>query len=342
MIIAKTPYRVSFAGGCSDIDSFYLSNGPGMVLNATIDKYLYTIVHPNNQRGITTKFSEIDHVLDVEQLQSHIAREALKLMKCDKQDIVIHSFGDIPPGTGLGSSSAFAVSLLHALSYYQGYRDVDANALAEKACSIEIDRLRHPIGKQDQYATAFGGLKLYGFHRDNSVSITPITVDDEIAAKLQSNLLLFFTGRTRKTSTVLQNIRSNIHYNPKIVKEMASLSDEGRQCLIDGDLLRFANVLHRGWMLKKKLYRESSTQFIDKIYNKALEAGAMGGRLLGAGQNGFFLFYCESKFQNAVRHAIRLEELRFTFSDTGSTVIFSDESIPVHPTLRATHQTTMI
>ncbi len=327
MIISSAPFRVSFAGGGSDI-SFYYQHRRGAVLSTSIDKYIYISIHPYfNARQTLLKYSQNELVNDLAEIRHPVFREVLKEL-WPEGGLEIVSTADIPSGTGLGSSSSFTVALLHAVYAYRG-TFCSKEKLASKACEIEIERLGEPIGKQDQYAAAYGGLNFIEFNSDESVVATPLTLPKETIIQLENSLLLFYTGEQRRTGEILEDQRKKVEHSPKKLEamdRMVELAYEMRDCLIAGDLGGFARVLHENWQLKRSLSSKISHGTIDKYYDRALEYGARGGKLLGAGGGGFLLFYCEPENQEKLRRALfDLPELPFKFDWSGSRVIYVGE-----------------
>ena len=324
MITVRTPFRISFAGGGSDIDSFYTKTY-GAAVSTTINKFMYIIIHPYFHNKIRVKYSKTEDVSSIREIQHPLLRECLKLVRVNK-GVEIASIADVPAGTGLGSSSAFTVGLLHALSLFKN-RTRTKEWLAKTACKIEIEKVKAPIGKQDQYAVAFGGLNYIRFNPDNTVWVEPIIMTAEKKKKLQDNLVLFYVGNERKAGDVLKRQRKNMENQKefRVVQKMTKLAEEMRKVLISGSLDRFGDILHRGWILKKKLADGITSDLLDGYYQKALKAGAIGGKLLGAGGGGFFLFYCDQKKQEKLRSTLGLQELAFSFDSEGVKVVFYDE-----------------
>jgi len=324
MIITKAPFRISFAGGGSDLKSFYERNGYGAVVSTTINKYMYIMLHPYFHDKIRIKYSKLEDVEEIESIKHPIVKACLKLVKIQK-GIEIASIADVPAGTGIGSSSAFTVSLLHAL-YTSKNKFNSKERLAKEACKIEIEILKEPIGKQDQYATSYGGFNYIQFNADGTVFVEPLVFKPEAKRKLQKRLLMFYVGNTRKARTILTKQKKNMKKEEKyvMVQKMVSLAEDMRNYLNRGNLQRFGESLHQGWILKKGLSNNISNPAIDENYNKALKAGAIGGKVLGAGGGGFLLFYCEPKYQNAVRNTLNLRELKFNLDSEGSKIIYLD------------------
>ncbi len=327
MIITRTPFRVSFAGGGSDLPSFYLKQR-GCVLSTSINKYMYLSVHPFfNKKQIHIKYSKTELVNSVEDIQHPIVREAMKLLNVPA-GIEITSTADVPSGTGLGSSSSFTVGLLNLL-YGLKEKFVSKEMLAKEACKIEIDILKEPIGKQDQYAAAYGGLNFIEFHTDNTVSLQPILMGNQLKKELNHNLVMFYTGDTRSASSILTNQSREMDNENKFktMVKMTMLAEELRDSLHNSDLTSFGEILHKGWLLKQSLTDNISNEKVNQIYNTGLSNGAMGGKLLGAGGGGFILFYCEKEKQERLRNALKdLQELGFFFDNAGSKHIYIEET----------------
>jgi D-glycero-alpha-D-manno-heptose-7-phosphate kinase len=320
MIISKTPFRISFAGGGTDLNEFYKIN-PGAVISTTIDKYMYLTINKRFDDTIRVSYSKTEIVDNVNKIKHPIAREALKLTGILK-GVEIVSMADIPAGTGLGSSSSFTVGLLNILHAYKGQHK-SAEELAREACKIEIDILKEPIGKQDQYAVAYGGLNHIQFNNDETVFVDKVICSRQTKDLLNSNLLLFYTGIARRSNSILSDQRKNTKKNLEYLKAMCGLSFEIKDALIHNDDLKFAGLLHKGWLFKKKLSGDISNVKIDYYYKKALETGALGGKLLGAGGGGFLLVYCEKKYQKELRAALgSLKETKFMLEPQGTKIIY--------------------
>jgi len=323
MIISRTPMRISFAGGGSDI-SVYYSQGYGSVISTAINKYIYITVNKKFDNLIRVSYSKTEMVESVDKLEHNIIREALKLVGIEKGIDIVY-MGDIPlgsAGVGLGSSSSLAVGVLNALYAYKG-QHVSAEKLAQKACQIEIDILGHPIGKQDQYIAAYGGFNFIRFNRDESVFVDPIICKKEIKDKLNKNLLLFYTGIERISSSILTEQKNNIDDNKRYIDSMVKISEEMRQNIVNNDFKTVGNYLHNGWLNKKKVATKVSNERIDHLYEKAIKAGATGGKISGAGGGGFLLLYCEERFQKNVKEALSdIKETPFNFEPQGSKIIY--------------------
>jgi len=324
MILAKSPFRISFAGGGSDLPDFYRRH-TGVVVSTTIDKAMYIAIHPYFHEKIRIKYSRTEDVFNTSEIQHPLVRECLRIMNIDC-GMEIASFADVPAGTGMGSSSAFTVCLLHALYALAG-KNPTAEELAKTSCHSEIDRAGEPIGKQDQYATAFGGLNCIRFHPDESVEVIPIACSNQTRHKLEKHLMLFYTAGERSASAILQEQGRNMSQPDKFsaVVAMTKLAEELFTALGRNQIDSFGEILHAGWMLKSKLARDITNSAIESNYRLAREAGAEGGKLLGAGSGGFLLLYCRPDKQSQVRDALaHLQEMPFAMSHEGSQVIHND------------------
>ena len=321
MIITKTPFRVSFCGGGSDLASFYEKHG-GCVLSTSINKYMYISVHPYFDSHYTAlKYSENEIVDDISKIKHKIFNCVLN--QTGVSGVEISSTADVPAGTGLGSSSTFTVGLLHTLSCYQGKYASKAK-LAESACDVEINKLGAPIGKQDQYAAAFGGLNFIRFNRDGSVSVSPIVMQPQTYAKLERNLMMFYTGTSRSANAILSEQKQNMSQEDKTknLSQMCMLTEDMKQALEANDLSSFGKIMNDSWELKRTLASGISNPDIDRAYQLALENGALGGKLLGAGGGGFLLFYCEPQNQERVRIALGRRQMDFHFEHDGTSVVY--------------------
>lgn len=321
MIITKTPFRVSFCGGGSDMANFYEKYG-GCVLSTSINKYCYISIHPYfNENQTLLKYSENELVDSPDQIRHRIFRQVLTDMGI--HGVEISSTADIPGGTGLGSSSTFTVGLLNSLNCYKG-KFVSKDKLAKLACEVEIEKLGNPIGKQDQYGAALGGLNFIKFNQDGSVSHEPILMEGKTYKKLQKNLLMFYTGTTRSANTILAEQTRNITSEDKArnLLKMCELAKDMKIALENNDISSFGKILDEGWQLKKELASGIANQAIDEAYEIAMKNGALGGKLLGAGGGGFLLFYCEEEKQEQLKKAIGLKELDFSFERDGTSVIY--------------------
>lgn len=324
MIISRTPFRISFSGGGTDLKKFYKEDY-GAVVSTTINKYMYITVNSLScfyKHKIRISYSKTEIVDNVSEIQHPVVREALKLVGI-VGGIEITSMADIPAGTGMGSSSSFTVGLLNALYAFQG-KSVSPEQLAQEACKIEINLLKEPIGKQDQYAVAYGGLNYIQFNQSEDVFVNPLVSSREIKDKFNNRLMMFYTGITRRANSILKKQNNNIESKKQNLIKMRELAIEIRKVLDEGkELDRVGEILHQGWLLKKELTSGITNNSIDGYYNKALEAGALGGKVLGAGGGGFILLYVSPQKQQKVREVLGdLKELSFRFENQGSTIIY--------------------
>jgi D-glycero-alpha-D-manno-heptose-7-phosphate kinase len=321
MLITKTPFRVSFCGGGSDMAAFYERYG-GCVLSTSINKYMYISIHPYFNPGQTMlKYSENELVDDIKDIKHKIFGQVLNEMQVE--GVEISSTADVPGGTGLGSSSTFTVGLLNTLYCYKG-KFASKGRLAKEACEIEIEKLNSPIGKQDQYAAAYGGLNFIRFNRDGTVSVAPIMMQSETNRKLQGNLMMFYTGITRSANSILSEQKENISQDDKNenLRKMCGLAERMKEALENNELSAFGDILNKSWELKRTLASGISNPEIDKAYEIAMNSGALGGKLLGAGGGGFLLFYCEKDRQDALRKNLGLREFDFKFDHDGTSVAY--------------------
>jgi len=324
MIIVRSPLRISLGGGGTDLASYYREH-EGFLIAAAIDKYVYVSVIKPFQPGIYLKYSAIEHVNQVDEVQHRIMRETLRLFPGEASQIEITTLADIPAGTGLGSSGSFTTALLRAL-HAQARNIIHPRELAEQACHIEIDVLKEPIGKQDQYAAAFGGITCFNFRKDGTVEAQPLALEEDTRNALAENLLIFFTGYARSASDILrdQDTRSkqndasmldNLHF----VKDIGLRS---KAALERGDLIAFGKLMHEHWEHKRKRSSGMSNSRIDRWYDLGINSGAIGGKLIGAGGGGFLMFYAEEKprLRQAMREA-GLTEVRFHMDFEGTKVL---------------------
>jgi D-glycero-alpha-D-manno-heptose-7-phosphate kinase len=327
MIISQTPLRVSFVGGGTDLKSFYHIED-GMVLSAAIDKYIYVIVKERFDEKIYINYSEKEIVDDVSQIKHDLVREAMKKTGVIR-GLEITTLADIPSeGSGLGSSSSVTVGLLNALYNYAGLQ-VTLEQIAREACEIEIDICKKPIGKQDQYIAAHGGLNKITFHPDESVSVARLPIYNSNLLKLGANLLLFYTKKTRKADTILKKQKSDTENKRQVLRSMRNLVPVLEDSLMDGDFDELGRLLHKNWIMKKSLVNTISNSDIDAMYQKAMKAGALGGKLCGAGGGGFLLFYVPSDKRDSVRMALKnYRELPFMLDFFGSRILFNVRSYP--------------
>lgn len=321
MIITKTPFRVSFCGGGSDISDFYRQYG-GCVLSTTINRYMYLTIHPYfDEKKTSLKYSQNEIVEDTNDIQHSIFRCVLNEKKISGVEIT--STADIPSGTGLGSSSAFTVGLLHTLSCYQG-KYLSKGKLAKEACKVEIEKLGAPIGKQDQYAVSFGGLNFIRFHKDDTVSVEPVITKKDTLNRLQENLVMFYTGLTHDANQILSEQKQNIAEKDKrkSLLRMCNLAESMKRSLEQNELGDFGVILNESWMRKRELAGSISTPELDRLYECAIQNGAIGGKLLGAGGGGFFLFYCPKERQPRLQENLGLKPFPIEFEHDGTSVVY--------------------
>ncbi len=326
MIIARSPLRISLGGGGTDLPSYY-EEYDGFVLAAAIDKYIYVSVNRPFEEKIKLKYSSIEECKTVDEVAHPIVKEVLRLFNLNSPQIEISSMADIPAGTGLGSSGSFTTSLIKALSIH--YRKNMSNAeIAEKACRVEIDLLGEPVGKQDQYISAIGGITEFNFFRNGTVESMPINLSMSTSFELEDNLLLFFTGISRSASKILsdQSDRS-LKNDPEMIENLHFVKELGlrsKSALINGNTEEFGKIMHEHWQHKLKRSKGMSNQFIDDAYRLAMENGAIGGKLVGAGGGGFLMFYAhDKKSLRECMEKIGLEEVRFKFDFEGTKVVLS-------------------
>lgn len=325
MIITQTPLRVSFAGGGTDFPDYYQKDF-GQVLSSTIDKYIYAMVKERFDDKIVAHYIRLESVDRPEELRHDLIREALKLTKAGK-GIEISTTADIPStGSGLGSSSSVTVGVLHALRAYKNELPTKEE-LARQACKIEIDILKSPIGEQDQYAASYGGLNLITFKSlagVDEITVERLNIDKTVEIKLNQNLMLFYTGIARESNKILSKQKANINNRTAVLNEMKNIVKQMKLHLDKGYIDAFGSLLDWGWRLKKQLASGITNEKIDGMYQKAIDAGALGGKITGAGGGGFLLLYCPLEKQDAVREALsELRELPFNLTKNGSKVIFN-------------------
>ena len=324
MIITRSPLRISLGAGGTDLPSYYQEH-TGFLIAAAIDKYVYITMHQTFVPELIIKYSKLERVGSVDEIEHPIIREAMRLTGVPATALELSSMADIPAGTGLGSSGSFTTALLQALHAHRKNL-VHPAELAEQACHIELDRLKEPIGKQDQYIAAYGGITCFEFQRDGSVKAWPLKVSEETLFNLEDNLLLFFTGYSRSASKILkeqddksrggdQGMVDNLHF----VKD---LGYQSQTALEHGDLEEFARLMDVHWQRKKERSGGMSNPKINEWYDKAMANGALGGKLIGAGGGGFLMFYAQDK--GKLRHAMReagMKEVRFRFDFEGTKVV---------------------
>jgi len=323
MIISQTPLRVSFCGGGTDQKEYWEDYG-GAVISTTINKNIFIIVKDRMDNEIWLKYSENEIAKKVDEIKNTRWKECMKMTGIIK-GVEIACLSDIPKGSGLGGSSSFAVGSLNALHTLDG-RHKSAKELAEEAARIEIDILKEPIGLQDQYATAYGGLNLIEFQRDGNVLVNPIIISNKLRENLFSNLLLFSTGATRDANSVLTEQKAKTKSKAETLHKMKEFTYSSRDALYSSDLRSFGELLHKNWEYKKEMASNVSNSFIDGYYNLAKKSGAVGGKICGAGAGGFLLFYVEPENQDRVRTALReLKEVPIGFESSGSKIIYIGE-----------------
>jgi D-glycero-alpha-D-manno-heptose-7-phosphate kinase len=327
MIITRSPLRVSLGGGGTDLPSYSREHG-GFVIAGAIDKYVYINIHPRFAEGFLLKYSHFEEVSTIDEIKHPIIRETLRAVGIQSRNLEITSMADIPAGTGLGSSGSFTTALLKAL-HAQKKQLIRPQELAEQACHVEIDILQEPIGKQDQYIAAYGGITCFEFARDGTVTTTPLAIAEETLFNLEDNLLLFFTGYSRSASAILKEqdekclrgdseMTNNLHF----IKELGLCS---KLALEKGDVSEFGRLMNIHWEHKKRRSAEMSNAMIDEWYDFAMANGALGGKIIGAGGGGFLMFYAAEKTR--LRHAMRekgLMEVRFRFDFEGTRIVSHD------------------
>ena len=326
MIIARSPLRITLGGGGTDLPSYYRDH-EGFLVSAAIDKYVYVNVMRPFTEGIFLKYSQLEHVENIADVKHPIIREAMQMMGFKTPQVEITTLADIPAGTGLGSSGSFTTALLKAL-YTHRKRHLHQEELAELACHIEIDRLGEPIGKQDQYIAAVGGVTCFTFHKDDKVTATPLGISMDTMFDLEDNLLLFFTGFSRSASGILKDQKVKSQQNDtEMLKNLHYVKDLGyrsRDALMDGKTELFGELMHEHWEHKKRRSGSMSNPKIDEWYGLGMKSGAVGGKLVGAGGGGFLMFLANDR--NKLRHAMAhagLEEVRFKFDFEGTKVVMS-------------------
>jgi D-glycero-alpha-D-manno-heptose-7-phosphate kinase len=328
MIITKTPFRISFCGGGTDLAAFYEKAGYGAVVSTSIDKYIYLAVHRFFEDRYLLKYSSSELTETIDEIKHPLIRECLRFTKTT-DFLEMTSFADIPSsGSGLGSSSSFCVGLIHALLAYRR-RLPSRETCAAGACELEIGVLGEPIGKQDQYAAAYGGLNFIQFNANGSVCVQPLILPRETFATLQSRLCLFYTGVTRKTSAILAEQKQNIILNGtkfQMLLQMRAHAEILCKELAANRVDALGVLLDETWRMKRQLAGGISSSGMDAIYERALAAGALGGKLLGAGGGGFFLFYCPEEKQPSLRKALpEIRPVPFEFENHGTRIIFVED-----------------
>ena len=327
MITCRTPFRMSFIGGGSDIPNFY-KYATGKVISCSINKFVYIFAQKNSDGRVRASYSKIENVGSAKEIMHPLIRECL-IETGHEKSIEISCLADVPKGTGLGSSSAFTVSLLHALRTFNN-ENICKRSLAETACSIEIEKCKSPIGKQDQYASAFGGLNEYTFNENGYVDVSPIKIDPVFFNEISKHLIVLFTGKLRSSASVLLEQSRQLDKKNKafeLVKQMTSLTEPFKNSLLNQDLETMGSILNEGWKMKKGLVKNISNPHIDQYYNVAMEEGAFGGKLLGAGNGGYLMFLASQKTQEKIKSRLtELPELSVELHPSGSEIVFNSDT----------------
>ncbi len=326
MIVSRTPLRISFVGGGSDLPSYYRKKG-GAVLSTSVDKYMYVTVNQKFDNNIRLSYSITENESSIQQIKHPIVRNTLELLDI-RGGVEITSISDIPSqGSGLGSSSSYTVALLHALHTYKG-KKISKEELGRLSSHIEIDLCGDKIGKQDQYAAAFGGLNLIEFNEDDSVTVSPVICKPKTIKKMEESIIVFYTGRTRSASSLLSKQSDNMKRaeKRKLMSNMVSLAYDMRDLLENDDIEPLGELLDQNWQLKRQMTEGISDLQIDSWYNKGILAGAKGGKLLGAGNGGFMIFFApKDKHAKIIYELKGLQRLPISFDDKGSKIVFSDQ-----------------
>lgn len=325
MIISRTPFRVSFAGGGSDMPAFY-HRETGAVLSTTIDKYMYIAIHPFFDKSkIQLKYSKTELADSIDDIKHPIFREVLRMYGMTGVDL--NSIADIPSGTGLGSSSSFTVGLLNAVRAYLG-KATNGEKLGKLACEIELEKVGSPIGKQDQYAAACGGLNFITFHKDDEVTVEKIVMNSEKKRQLERNLMMVYVGGEHSANAILKEQQKGFSQEDKFKtqKQMVQLAYQLKDSLESNNIDDFGKFLHEGWLMKRSLSNGISNPYVDELYDKGIAAGALGGKLLGAGGAGFILFYCpEERQEDFLKRIPNINIMPFSFDNDGSKIIYIGE-----------------
>ncbi|HUI06856.1 MAG TPA: galactokinase [Verrucomicrobiae bacterium] len=324
MIITRSPLRISLGGGGTDLPSYYRRFG-GFLVAAAIDKYVYITLHRTFVQELIVKYSKLERVKTVDEIEHPIIRESLRLLNFESPSMEIASMADIPAGTGLGSSGSFTTALLKALHVYNK-NPIRPDALAAQACQVELDILKEPIGKQDQYIAAYGGITCFEFEPDGQVKAWPLKISEETLYNLEDNLLLFFTGFARSASAILKEQDDRSRQNDsQMIDNLHFVKDLGiksKEALEAGDLMEFGRLMDVHWQHKKKRSGSMSNQQINVWYDLAMQNGAVGGKLIGAGGGGFLMFYARDKTR--LRHTMReagAHEVRYRFDFEGTKIL---------------------
>jgi D-glycero-alpha-D-manno-heptose-7-phosphate kinase len=321
LIIVQTPFRISLFGGGTDFPSYFLEEG-GCVLSSAINKFIFVTVKERFDEKLRISYTRTEMVDDIDEIHHELIRESLRKTGI-RQGVEIITMGDIPAGTGLGSSSTVTVGALHALHAFQN-RWFSADDLAAQACDIEVRVLGKPIGYQDQYIAALGGLRFIEFHPDGKVSHEPVAIESNLLTRLSENLLLFYTGMTRQADTILTEQKGNIRSNFKILRTLKGMAHTAREALCAGELNTIGELLHESWQLKKQLASGISNDLLEESYDAARLAGALGGKVTGAGGGGFLMLYAPLERRDHIRKALsNLREMPFHLEPDGTKVIFN-------------------
>ena len=324
MIISRSPLRISLGGGGTDIPSFYQKHD-GFVMAAAINKYVYTSIIEPYANGFFLKYSSLEKVKNINKIKHPIIREVLLKYKLNLKRIEITTLADIPSGTGLGSSGSFTNSLIKAL-YAFNNRSINTERLSEESCDIEINRLKNPVGKQDQYISAYGGIKNFVFKKNNKVIVSNTKISRDAFFELEDNLLLFFTGFTRSSSTILKkqdaDSKKNIHEMIENLKKIKKMGLEAKKLIENNDLKKYGELMNYHWKKKIERSKNITNKKINYIYEEALKSGAIGGKLVGAGGGGFLMFYAHDKTSLRKKMLnLKVEELIFKFDTEGTKII---------------------
>lgn len=321
MIITRTPYRISFGGGGTDLPAFYHQED-GAVLSATIDRHIYVNIHPRFEANYRLAHSKIEVANRIDEMQHELIREALRITGVD-EPLEITTIGDVPAGTGMGSSSSLTVGLLVALYAYSG-RLVSTKRIAEEACRIEIDILKKPIGRQDQYAAAYGGLNYIRFRPDSTVDVEPVACRSDTLDELESQMLVLYTNKSRSADGILKQQQESTPLHLSTLRDMKDLADEMRKTLSgSGNIREFSELLAKGWQLKRSIGCGISNSSVDDMYSTAIRCGATSGKLLGAGGGGFLLLLAPPELHGAIWEALgKPIKLPLKFSRQGGHTIF--------------------
>jgi D-glycero-alpha-D-manno-heptose-7-phosphate kinase len=322
VIITQTPLRISLAGGGTDVPAHFLKHG-GAVVSSAIDKFFYAVVKERFDEKIYVNYSKKEIVDSVDQLDHELVREAMRKVGVTN-GIEVSFLADIPSeGSGLGSSSSVTVGTLNALYHLRGHTP-SAEQLAREACDIEIQILKKPIGVQDQYIAAYGGLRFFEFRKDGSVKTDLLTPQRETLEDLDNHLMLFFTGRTRSSSAILSEQNADLDQKAAMLNQLAEQAHRVRDLILKGNIMEIGRLLHESWKVKRKLASKISDAELDAIYERALNAGAVGGKISGAGGGGFFLLFVPGDKRQSVRAALKgLREMPFRLERGGSRVILN-------------------